>query len=277
MLGPLLDVAAQFGGRDLFNLLRAAAVQEHDHTLRELLLEALGSFRDPRLAAASLDLLLSKDFDLRESFYPLLFGPLAYAETRDVPFTFVKQHLDSLLKRLPREVGEDYAATLPTVGSSFCDAKRRDELDSFFRDRVKDYTGRPTGPEADARGNRPLHLRTPGARARVGGLPQSVLIDSRQRDRTHRRTGAPRILSGAATNTNSKTRLRDKSSRFRASIMWMPLSTSRCTCTGMRKRPAPSRTQWYRSPRRRLGARSTSVRRPVRGPGPSPRVHSDYR
>jgi alanyl aminopeptidase len=88
-----------------------------------------------------MDLLLSKDFDLRESFYPLLFGPLAYAETRDVPFTFVKQHLDSLLKRLPREVGEDYAASLPTVGASFCDAKRRGELDSFFRDRVKDYTG----------------------------------------------------------------------------------------------------------------------------------------
>jgi alanyl aminopeptidase len=143
MLGPLLEVAAQFGGRDLFNLLRTAAVQERNHTLRELLLAALGSFRDPQLAAASLDLLLSKDFDPRESFYPLLFGPLAYAETRDVPFTFVKQHLDLLLKRLPREVGEDYAATLPAVGASFCDAKRRDELDSFFRDRVKDYTGGP--------------------------------------------------------------------------------------------------------------------------------------
>jgi cytosol alanyl aminopeptidase len=143
MLGSLLDIAAEFGDRDLFNLLRMAAIQERDHTLRELLLAALGSFRDPQLAAASLDLLLSKDFDLRESFYPLLFGPLAYAETRDVPFTFVKQHLDSLLKRLPREVGEDYAATLPTVGANFCDAKRRDELDSFFRNRVKDYTGGP--------------------------------------------------------------------------------------------------------------------------------------
>ncbi len=87
MLGPLLEVAAQFGGRDLFNLLRTAAVQEHDHTLRELLLEALGSFRDPRTGGGIAGSLLSKDFDLRESFYPLLFGPLAYAETRDVPFS----------------------------------------------------------------------------------------------------------------------------------------------------------------------------------------------
>jgi alanyl aminopeptidase len=141
MLRPLLDVAAEFGDRDLFNLLRTAAIQARDHTLREDLLEALGSFRKPELAAAAMDLLLSKDFDLRESFYPLLFGPLAYAENRDVPFAFVKQHLNSLLQRMPREVGEDYAASLPNVGGGFCDAKRRDELDSFFRDRVKDYTG----------------------------------------------------------------------------------------------------------------------------------------
>jgi cytosol alanyl aminopeptidase len=143
MSGPLLEVAAEFGNRDLFNLLRTAAIHERDHSLREELLEALGSFRNPELAAASLDLLLSKDFDPRESFYALLFGPLSYAETRDVPFEFVKQHLDALLKRLPREVGEDYAAALPNVGEGFCDEKHRDELDSFFRDRVKDYTGGP--------------------------------------------------------------------------------------------------------------------------------------
>jgi len=141
MLGPLLQVAAEFGDRDLFNLLRTAAIQARDHNLREELLDALGSFRNAGLVAASLDLLLSKDFDSRESFYPLLFGPLGHAETRDVPFEFVKQHLNPLLQRIPREAGEDYAAALPTVGGGFCDARRRDELESFFGDRVKDYTG----------------------------------------------------------------------------------------------------------------------------------------
>ena len=143
MLEPVLRIAAEFGNRDLFNLLRTAAIQERQHHVREVLLGALGSFRSPELARASLDLLLSKDFDPRESFYPLLFGPLSYVDTRDVPFEFVKQHLDALLKRLPREVGEDYAATLPSVGGSFCDAKRRGELDAFFADRVKDYNGGP--------------------------------------------------------------------------------------------------------------------------------------
>jgi cytosol alanyl aminopeptidase len=141
MLEPVLRIAAEFGNRDLFNALRTEAIQNREHHVREVLLEALGSFRSPELARASLDLLLSKEFDPRESFYPLLFGPLSYADTRDVSFEFVKQHLDVLLKRLPREVGEDYAALLPSVGGSFCDAKRRDELDSFFADRVKDYNG----------------------------------------------------------------------------------------------------------------------------------------
>ena len=143
MVAPVLRVAAEFGNRDLFNSIRSAAIAERDHHVQEELLDALGSFRNPDLARAAVDLLLSDDFDLRESFYPLLFGPLTYEETRDVPFEFVRQHLDALLKRLPREVGEDYAAMLPSVGNTFCDSKHRDELDSFFADRVKDYNGGP--------------------------------------------------------------------------------------------------------------------------------------
>lgn len=143
MLAPVLKVAAHFGNRELFQLLRTAAIREQEHQQREVLLDALGSFRNPELARAALDLLLSKDFDLRESFYPLLFGPLSAVSTRDVPFEFVKQHLDVLLKRLPREIGEDYAAALPSVGGSFCDEQHRKDLDSFFADRVKEYNGGP--------------------------------------------------------------------------------------------------------------------------------------
>jgi cytosol alanyl aminopeptidase len=143
ILAPMLKVAAEFGNRDLFNSLRTAAIEERDHHLQEVLLDALGSFRNPELAREALDLLLSNDIDLRETFYPLLFGPISFLDTRDVPLEFVKQHLDALLKRLPREVGEDYAAMLPSVGGTFCDAKHRDELDSFFAARVKDYNGGP--------------------------------------------------------------------------------------------------------------------------------------
>jgi aminopeptidase N len=143
MIKPVLDTAAEFGNRELFNVLRAAAGREHDHRSRAILIDALGSFRDPALARASLELLLSKDFDPREAFYPLLFGPLNYAQTRGIPFEFVRQNLDALLARLPRDVGSDYAASLPGVGSGFCDVSRRSEIETFFDDRVKRYTGGP--------------------------------------------------------------------------------------------------------------------------------------
>ncbi|MGD0619404.1 MAG: hypothetical protein ABSB67_17295, partial [Bryobacteraceae bacterium] len=32
-------------------------------------------------------------------------------------------------------------ANLPLTGEEFCDATHREELDSFFRDRVKSYSG----------------------------------------------------------------------------------------------------------------------------------------
>jgi len=147
MVRPVLEVAAEFGDRSFFDLLRAAAISEHDHRVRENLLSALGSFRDPALARAALDLLVSGNFDAREAFYPLLFGPLSYAETRDVPFTFVRENLDKLVARLPREVGGDYAASLPLVGGAFCDASRRSQIDSFFRQRVAQYTGGPRNLE----------------------------------------------------------------------------------------------------------------------------------
>ncbi len=143
MSEPLLKVAAEFGHRDLFDLLRSAAIEEQDHAVRQELLNALASFRKPEQAAASLGLLLSNNFDPREAFYALLFGPLEYAETRDLPFQFVKQHLDALLKLVPREGGKDYASALPKVGRTFCDAKHRDELNGFFADRVKDWAGGP--------------------------------------------------------------------------------------------------------------------------------------
>ena len=147
MVRPVLEVAAEYGNRDLFDLLRSAAIEERDHRVRDSLLSALGSFRDPTLARASVELLLSPDFDPREAFYPLLFGPLSYAATRDIPFAFVRANLDKLLARLPREVGGDYAASLPSVGSAFCDASHRAEVESFFRPRVDQYTGGPRNLE----------------------------------------------------------------------------------------------------------------------------------
>jgi alanyl aminopeptidase len=143
MIPDVLHVAAEFGNSELFDALHEAAVKERNQEQRERIIRALGAFRDPEIARRALALTLTKEFDARESFYALLFGPLVYPETRELPFQFVRQNIDTLLTVIPREVGEDYAAVLPSVGRAFCDASHRDAVRTFFQDRVKSFTGGP--------------------------------------------------------------------------------------------------------------------------------------
>jgi len=141
MLSAVLGVAAEHGDAAFFDKLLLALRHEPSSRQRSILYRALGRFRDPDLAFRGLDLLLRDGFDMREAFFPLLFGPLAYPETRALPFQFVRQNLDALLKRLPREVGGDFAASLPETGLAFCDAGHRGEVKAFFGERVKQYSG----------------------------------------------------------------------------------------------------------------------------------------
>ena len=143
MVSSVLRVAAEFGDREFFDRLHEAALKEKNHQQRRRMISALGAFRNPEIAKAAMALLLAKEFDAREAFFSLLFGPLAYPETRELPFQFVKQNIDQLLKIVPREVGEDFAAIFPFAGGAFCDASHRAAVQAFFEDRVKSYTGGP--------------------------------------------------------------------------------------------------------------------------------------
>ena len=83
----------------------------------------------------------SRTFDVREGFYPLLFGPLEYRETEHLPFEFVRAHLPELLAVLPHEVGGDYAAALVGVGTSFCSEEGERQVEQFFGPKIGDWTG----------------------------------------------------------------------------------------------------------------------------------------
>ncbi|MBZ5627009.1 MAG: M1 family metallopeptidase [Acidobacteriia bacterium] len=143
MLGSVLSTAAQFGDRSYFDALVTALATEKDRRARQTIFNALGAFANPELARAGMQLFLTGNYDAREAFFPLLFGPLKDRETRTLPFEFVKQNLDAILAKLPREVGEDFAAALPALGGGFCDASGRQQVDQFFKDRVQSYTGGP--------------------------------------------------------------------------------------------------------------------------------------
>ncbi len=143
MAGHILTSAAKSNDPALFDAYLAAAKTAKASNERRMLFAGLGSFSDPALAERAMGLLLTQQFDMREAFRPLLFGALEERETERLPFQFLRTHIDALLKVLPGEVGSDFSAALPGVGATFCDAASRTEVNDFFKDRVKQFTGGP--------------------------------------------------------------------------------------------------------------------------------------
>jgi aminopeptidase N len=143
MLEPVLSTAAFSGNHAFFDGLLRELKKTADRPIRASILAALGSFRDPTLARAALALLVESDLDARESFYPLLMGPMSTPETQKLPLEFLKSNYDSLLERLPSGGGFEAGASLPIVGESFCDESSRRELAAFFQDRSQQFLGEP--------------------------------------------------------------------------------------------------------------------------------------
>jgi alanyl aminopeptidase len=154
LAGSVLRVSAKFGDKDLFDAFYAAAKKTQDQEDRQRLVNALGTFRDPALARAAMEIVLTDDFDTRLSF-GLLFGPTGNPGTRDLPFRFVKEHYDRLVAKLPRAVSSDLSAELPWVGGGYCDEEHRAEVEAFFKDRAPKITG---GPRTLAEALEVIHL-----------------------------------------------------------------------------------------------------------------------
>jgi alanyl aminopeptidase len=138
MVDVVLYTAARHGDRALFDRFRTEAKKEKDERQRQELLSALGSFRDPNIIDIALPIVLTDEFDIRESL-SILFGPTQSSKTRDLAFNFVKENWDALVAKLPT----DYGAFLPYVAAGYSDEKHRAEVESFFSGRSTKYTGGP--------------------------------------------------------------------------------------------------------------------------------------
>jgi alanyl aminopeptidase len=139
MVSSVLTTAARFGDRALFDTMTAELGKTTDLQQRGRILGAMGSFRDPAIVRAGLDMVIHSDLDIRESL-ALLFGPLGQSETEKLPFEFVKGNYDELLKHLPTGIF-DGGAMLPFVGGGVCDAPARQEFVAFFEERAPKFTG----------------------------------------------------------------------------------------------------------------------------------------
>jgi alanyl aminopeptidase len=138
MVGVVLNTAARHGDRELFDRMRAAAKKETNENFRGDLLFGLGSFPDPEIIKNALPIVLSDEFDSRESL-SIVFGPTQRPQTRDLAYDFVKQNWDPLIAKLPTDTG----AYTPYVASGYCDAGHRQDVENFFTGRSTKYTGGP--------------------------------------------------------------------------------------------------------------------------------------
>jgi alanyl aminopeptidase len=138
--GWVLDVAARTGDETFYKQLLAGLARTQDRHQRDLILRAMGSFSDPRIARASMELVLKPDFDLREAA-GLLLGPGHYPETRYLPFEFVKANFDAIAAKIPAGSTFGFGDSLPFVGSNFCDERSAEELKAFFDPKVDRFAG----------------------------------------------------------------------------------------------------------------------------------------
>jgi alanyl aminopeptidase len=138
MVGVVLTTAARYGDRDLFDRMRAAANKEKEENFRGDLLFSLGSFQDPEILKVALPIVLSDEFDSRESL-DILFAPAQRRQTRDFAYDFVKQNWDRLIAKLPTDTG----SFLPYVAGGYCDSQHRQDVENFFSGRSTKYTGGP--------------------------------------------------------------------------------------------------------------------------------------
>ncbi|HZI09516.1 MAG TPA: M1 family metallopeptidase [Myxococcus sp.] len=143
MVDPVLTIAAGHGDAAFHQRLVTALRGEKDRKVRQQLLGALGSFRDPALAKQSMELVFEQGMDPRETIW-LVFGATQNARTQPVAFDFVKENYDRL-------VGDSKEALLPAenagrlafVAGGFCGKEQRQQAADFFTERNAKAPGGP--------------------------------------------------------------------------------------------------------------------------------------
>ena len=120
-----------------FEATLSALGRSEDAAARSRFLRSLGDVRDPALVQRALDLALDPKLRQNERL-SVLGGLLRARETRDVAWTWLKAHFDTLAPMLP----DRYAGYVPGI-PAFCDKEHGDDLRAFFTPRVPTITGGP--------------------------------------------------------------------------------------------------------------------------------------
>jgi alanyl aminopeptidase len=142
MVSAVLGTAAYYGDKTLFDRFLAAFKKSQDKQLREILVGAMGSFRDRASIEAGMQALIAGDIPFTEGAF-LLFAGQGREATRKVAFEFLKAHFDQVAAKMPSGGSFEFGAVLPEVGRSFCDTQSRAELQDFFKPKIDKFIGGP--------------------------------------------------------------------------------------------------------------------------------------
>ncbi len=137
LVGGALHTAAARGDRARFDQLLAASRRARDRAEQQLILSALGAFRDPTLAKQALELVRGTELDLRDSLrilYPVVFR----RETRALGLEFVTANIDGLLARMR---DDEAAWFLGGLAGAFCTAEQRALMERLAVPRATRHSG----------------------------------------------------------------------------------------------------------------------------------------
>ncbi len=131
LVPSVLAISAAQAGAEFSPRFQAALKAEKERKVRQQLLGALGSVKDPLLVRQQLPLVLDPAADTREVMW-MMYGLSQEPEAREVVYSFVKENYDALAARVPEAmVGRPGAAW----AARYCDAERRKDVADFFTER----------------------------------------------------------------------------------------------------------------------------------------------
>ena len=136
--GLALSLAVQEGDAAFFDQLTEMLFASTDATVRSRILAALGSARDPTLAARARALSLDARLRVNEVMRPL-WSQAGVDESREALWQWVTENFDALASR----VGPHDAGRLPRLFAGFCDEPHAAAVEELFRPRIDDLPGGP--------------------------------------------------------------------------------------------------------------------------------------
>jgi alanyl aminopeptidase len=139
LAGIALAVAGEEADAKLFDSLVAQLGKTVDDELRGRLLWAIGSAKDPALAARARDLALDPSLRTNEVM-STLWAQIGALETRDATWEWMKSHYDALTARISSHHG---GARVIGAGGNFCDEAHAADVDAFFAKRADGIEGGP--------------------------------------------------------------------------------------------------------------------------------------